>query len=82
MTASRSISPTAEAADALSTGFAVSPPELVGDITASLTDVAVIATGQAGDVSVILISTACWRLPMGFELCQHGCKQNQAAQCA
>jgi thiamine biosynthesis lipoprotein len=43
------IAPTAEAADALSTGFAVSPPELVGDLTASLTDVAVIATGQAGE---------------------------------
>jgi thiamine biosynthesis lipoprotein len=42
------IAPTAEAADALSTGFAVSPPELVGDITASLADVAVIATGRAG----------------------------------
>jgi thiamine biosynthesis lipoprotein len=43
------IAPTAEAADALSTGFAVSPPELVGDITASLADVAVVATGRAGE---------------------------------
>ena len=43
------IAPTAEAADALSTGFAVSPLELVGDITASLADVAVVATGRAGE---------------------------------
>jgi thiamine biosynthesis lipoprotein len=42
------IAPTAEAADALSTGFAVSPPELVGDLTAGLPDVAVVATGPAG----------------------------------
>jgi thiamine biosynthesis lipoprotein len=42
------IAPTAEAADALSTGFAVSPPELVGDLAASFTDIAVIATGRAG----------------------------------
>jgi len=43
------IAKTAEAADALSTGFAVSPPELVGDVAASLADVAVVATGRAGE---------------------------------
>jgi thiamine biosynthesis lipoprotein len=43
------IAATAEAADALSTGFAVSPPELVGDLAASLGDIAVVATGRAGE---------------------------------
>jgi thiamine biosynthesis lipoprotein len=43
------IAATAEAADALSTAFAVSPPELVGDIAASLTDVAVVVTNRAGE---------------------------------
>jgi thiamine biosynthesis lipoprotein len=42
------IAPTAEAADALSTGFAVSTPEMIGDLTASLTDVTVIATSRLG----------------------------------
>lgn len=42
------IAPTAAAADALSTGFAVSPPELVGDVAAGLADVAVVATGITG----------------------------------
>jgi thiamine biosynthesis lipoprotein len=46
------IAPTAEAADALSTGFAVSPPELVGDLAASLDDVAVVATGRAGGARI------------------------------
>jgi len=46
------IAPTAEAADALSTGFAVSPPELVADLAASLTDVAVVATGRAGGTRI------------------------------
>ena len=46
------IAPTAEAADALSTGFAVSPPELAGDIAAGLDDVAAIATDRAGRTSV------------------------------
>ena len=44
------IAPTAEAADALSTGFAVSPPELVGDLAASLGEVAVVATNRAGEI--------------------------------
>lgn len=38
----------AEAADALSTAFAVSPPELVGDIAAGLDGVAVFATAPGG----------------------------------
>jgi thiamine biosynthesis lipoprotein len=42
------IAATAEAADALSTGFAVSPPELVGDLAASIADVAAVATDRAG----------------------------------
>ena len=42
------IAPTAEAADALSTAFAVSPPAMVGDIAAGLEDVAVVATGRDG----------------------------------
>jgi thiamine biosynthesis lipoprotein len=42
------VAPTAEAADALSTGFAVSTPEMIGDLTASLTDVTVIATSRLG----------------------------------
>ncbi len=46
------IAATAEAADALSTGFAVSPPELVGDLAASLDDVAVVATGRAGETRI------------------------------
>ena len=44
------VAPTAEAADALSTAFAVSPPEMVGDIAAALEDVAVVAAGQDGRV--------------------------------
>jgi thiamine biosynthesis lipoprotein len=44
------IAQTAEAADALSTGFAVSPPELVGDLAASLGEVAVVATNRAGEI--------------------------------
>jgi len=44
------IAPTAEAADALSTGFAVAPPEVVGDLAASLADVAVVATDRTGDI--------------------------------
>ena len=44
------IAPTAEMADALSTGFAVSPPELVGDLAASLADVAVVATSRLGEI--------------------------------
>jgi thiamine biosynthesis lipoprotein len=44
------IAPTAEMADALSTGFTVSPPELVGDLTASLADVAVVATSRLGEI--------------------------------
>ncbi len=47
------IAATAEAADALSTGFAVSPPELVGDLAASLADVAVVATGRAGKTRIL-----------------------------
>lgn len=43
------IAPAAGTADALSTAFAISPPELVGDIAASLGDVAVIVTGQNGE---------------------------------
>jgi len=43
------IAPTAEMADALSTAYAVSPPEMIGDLTANLTDVAVIATGRMGE---------------------------------
>ena len=42
------IAPTAESADALSTAFAVSAPEMIGDIAASLTDVAVFATSRLG----------------------------------
>jgi len=42
------IAPTAEAADALSTGFAVSPPEMVGDLAAGMEEVAVIATAADG----------------------------------
>lgn len=42
------IAPTAEAADALSTGFAVSPPEMVGDLAAGMAEVAVIATAADG----------------------------------
>lgn len=42
------VAPTAEAADALSTAFAVAPPDLVGDIAASLSDTAVIATDATG----------------------------------
>jgi thiamine biosynthesis lipoprotein len=42
------IAPTADAADALSTAFAVSPPELVLDIAAGLDDTAVIATEPTG----------------------------------
>jgi thiamine biosynthesis lipoprotein len=43
------IAPTAEMADALSTAYAVSPPEMIGDATASLTDVAVVATSRLGE---------------------------------
>ncbi len=39
------IAPTAEMADALSTAFAVLPPDAVGDLAATLDDVAVIAVG-------------------------------------
>ena len=46
------IAPTAEAADALSTAFAVSPPELMGDLASDLADVAVIATQPDGRVSI------------------------------
>jgi len=46
------IAPTAEAADALSTAFAVSPPELMGDLASDLGDVAVIATQPDGRVSI------------------------------
>lgn len=42
------IAPTAETADALSTAFAVSSPEMVGDLAAGLADVAVVATDSAG----------------------------------
>ncbi|HUF87179.1 MAG TPA: FAD:protein FMN transferase [Thermohalobaculum sp.] len=42
------VAPTAEAADALSTAFAVSPPAMVGDIAAGLDGVAVLATGRDG----------------------------------
>ncbi len=44
------IAPTAEAADALSTGFAVSPSAMVGDLAAGMEDVAVIATAADGTV--------------------------------
>ena len=44
------VAPTAEAADALSTAFAVSPPAMVGDIAAGLDGVAVVATGTDGRV--------------------------------
>jgi thiamine biosynthesis lipoprotein len=44
------IAPTAEAADALSTGFAVLPPAIVGDVAAGMADVAVIATAADGTV--------------------------------
>lgn len=40
------VAPTAEAADALSTAFAIMDPMQAGDIAASLTDIAVIATGR------------------------------------
>lgn len=46
------IAPTAEAADALSTAFAVSPPELMADLASDLEDVAVIATQPDGRVSI------------------------------
>lgn len=46
------IAATAEAADALSTGFAVSPPELVGDLAASLTQIAVVATDRTGETRI------------------------------
>jgi thiamine biosynthesis lipoprotein len=46
------LAPTAEAADALSTAFAVAPPELAGDLAASLPDVAAIATDRAGRVQL------------------------------
>jgi len=46
------IAATAEAADALSTGFAVSPPELVGDLAASLTQIAVVATDRTGETKI------------------------------
>jgi thiamine biosynthesis lipoprotein len=46
------IAPTAEAADALSTAFAVSSPELLGDIASDLEDVAVIATRADGRVGI------------------------------
>jgi len=46
------IAPTAEAADALSTGFAVSPPEAVLDIAAGLDDIAVVATKTTGRVRI------------------------------
>ena len=42
------VAPTAESADALSTAFAVSPPEMVGDLAGSLDDVAVVAVKRAG----------------------------------
>jgi len=42
------VAPTAEAADALSTAFAVSSPESVGDLAAGLPDTAVIATSRDG----------------------------------
>jgi thiamine biosynthesis lipoprotein len=42
----------AETADALSTAFAVLPPEAVGDIASALDDVAVVATGADGRPSV------------------------------
>lgn len=45
------IAPNAEMADALSTGFAVAAPEIVGDLAASLEGVAVIATSRSGGVS-------------------------------
>jgi len=45
------IAPTAEAADALSTAFAVSAPAMVGDLTGGMTDIAVIATGRDGRAS-------------------------------
>lgn len=43
------VAPTAEAADALSTAFAVSPPEMVGDMAAGLDDIAVVAASRAGE---------------------------------
>ena len=46
------VAPTAEAADALSTAFAVSPPEMVGDLAAGLDDVAVVAASRAGETRV------------------------------
>jgi len=46
------IAPTAEAADALSTAFAVSPPELLGDLASGLDDVTVIATHRDGRVGI------------------------------
>ena len=46
------IAPTAEAADALSTAFAVSAPEIVGDLASHLGDVAVIATRPDGRVRI------------------------------
>jgi thiamine biosynthesis lipoprotein len=45
------IAPTAEIADALSTGFAVSPPELVGDLSASLDGVVAVATNWLGETT-------------------------------
>ena len=46
------IAPTAEAADALSTAFAVSQPELLGDLASDIEDVAVIATQPDGRVRI------------------------------
>ncbi|HSF96245.1 MAG TPA: FAD:protein FMN transferase [Thermohalobaculum sp.] len=46
------IAPTAAQADALSTAFAVSPPDLVGDIAAGLPDIAVFATRREGEREV------------------------------
>jgi thiamine biosynthesis lipoprotein len=46
------VAPTAEAADALSTAFAVSPPEMVGDLAAGLDDVAVVGTRPDGRTRV------------------------------
>jgi FAD:protein FMN transferase len=42
------IAPTAETADALSTGFSVSPPEQVADLATSQADVAIVATDREG----------------------------------
>jgi len=47
------LAPTAEAADALSTAFAVTPPEAVGDIAATLAGVAVIATDRNGGSRIL-----------------------------